>query len=49
MPESGWFSLKFREETANRVREPAKTKGLTVDELIDELMTANGGGCLADV
>ncbi len=39
MPERGWYSLTVREETAKRVRELAKTKGLTVDELINELMT----------
>ena len=38
MPERGWYSLTIREETAKRVRELAKTKGLTVDELINELM-----------
>lgn len=39
MPERGWYSLTVREETARRVRELAKNKGLTVDELINELMT----------
>jgi len=39
MPEKGWYSLTVREETAKRVREMAKGKGLTVDELINELMT----------
>ncbi|MDP2900193.1 MAG: hypothetical protein Q8O47_04425 [Candidatus Bathyarchaeota archaeon] len=39
MPERGWYSLTVREETARRVREQAKAKGLTVDELINELMT----------
>ena len=34
MPERGWYSLTVREETAKRVRELAKTKGLTVDELM---------------
>ena len=39
MPERGWYSLTVREETALRVRELAKNKGLTVDELINGLMT----------
>jgi hypothetical protein len=39
MPERGWYSLTVREKTARRVRELAKTKGLTVDKLISELMT----------
>jgi len=39
MPERGWYSLTVGEETARGVRELAKTKCLTVDELINELMT----------
>ena len=39
MPEKGWYSLTVREETAKRVREQARARGLTVDELINELMT----------
>ena len=38
MPEKGWYSLTVRKETAVRVRELAKNKGLTVDEFINELM-----------
>ncbi|MHA1711123.1 MAG: hypothetical protein ACTSUS_03515 [Candidatus Freyarchaeota archaeon] len=41
MPERGWYSLTVREETARRVREQARARGLTVDELINELLTAN--------
>jgi len=33
MPEKGWYSLTVRKETAVRVRELAKNKGLTVDAL----------------
>lgn len=40
MPERGWYSLTVREETARRVREQARARGLTVDELINELLTA---------
>ena len=38
MPEKGWYSLTVRKETALRVRELARNKGLTVDELINMLM-----------
>lgn len=34
MPEKGWYSLTIRKETALKVRELAKNKNLTVDELI---------------
>ena len=39
MPEKGWYSLTVREETARRVREMAGARGLTVDQLINELLT----------
>ena len=38
MPEKGWYSLIIRKETVLKVRELAKNKGLTVDELINEFM-----------
>jgi len=38
MPEKGWYSLTVRKETALRVRELARDKCLTVDELMNELM-----------
>jgi hypothetical protein len=38
MPEKGWYSLTVRKETAVRVRGLAKDRGLTVDELMNELM-----------
>jgi hypothetical protein len=38
MPEKGWFILTVREGTAKRVKETAHARGLTVDELINELM-----------
>ena len=51
MPEKGWYSLTVRMETAKRVRELAKARDLTVDELINMLMkpvsgpsSASGGG-----
>ena len=39
MPEKGWYSLTVGEETARRVRELARAKDMTVDELINEFMT----------
>jgi len=42
MPEKGWSILTVREETARRVKELAKTQGLTVDEIINELMNPSG-------
>ena len=41
MPEKGWYSLTVREETAKRVREMAETRDLTVDQLINEFLTAS--------
>jgi len=38
MPERGWAILTVREKTARRVKELAKSRGFTVDELINELM-----------
>lgn len=42
MPEKGWSILTVREETARRVKELAKAKGLTIDEFIKELMNPSG-------
>ena len=39
MPEKGWYSLTVREETARKIGEMAEARGLTVDQLIDELLT----------
>ena len=39
MPERGWYSPAVREETARRVSEQATARGLTVDELVNELLT----------
>ena len=44
MPEKGWYSLTIRKETALKVRELAKNKNLTVDELINELMKPTSKG-----
>ena len=43
MPEKGWYSLTVRRETAKRVRELAKVRDLTVDELINILMKPASG------
>jgi hypothetical protein len=37
MPEKGWCSLTVRFSTAKMIRELARTRGLTVDELLNEL------------
>lgn len=39
MPEKGGYPLMVRKETALRVRELAKNRGLTVDECINEFMS----------
>ncbi|MCL4436873.1 MAG: hypothetical protein M1503_12670 [Thaumarchaeota archaeon] len=38
MPERGWSVLTVREDTARRIKEMAKTKGWTVDEMIGHLI-----------
>jgi len=42
MPEKGWAILTVREDTARRVKELAHTKGLTVDEFVNQLMNPAG-------
>lgn len=42
MPEKGWSILTVREATAKRVKELAHNRGLTVDDLINELMNPSG-------
>jgi predicted DNA-binding ribbon-helix-helix protein len=37
MPEKGWYSLTVRLSIARMIREIAKDKELTVDELLNEL------------
>ncbi len=44
MPEKGWHSITIRKETAVKVRELAKNKNLTVDELMNELMKPTSKG-----
>jgi hypothetical protein len=38
MPERGWAILTVRETTAGRVKEVARRRGLTVDQLVNELL-----------
>jgi hypothetical protein len=44
MPEKGWAILTVREATARRVKEFAHSRGLTVDELINQLLNPSGMG-----
>jgi hypothetical protein len=39
MPEKGWSALTVREHTATMIKNMAKARGLTVDELIQELIS----------
>ena len=39
MPEKGWYSLTVRLSTARMIRELALAKGLTVDELLNRLIS----------
>jgi transcription initiation factor IIE alpha subunit len=36
MPEKGWYSLTVRFSTTKMIRELARTRGLTVDELLNK-------------
>jgi hypothetical protein len=39
MPEKGWYSLTVRLSTARMIRELSLAKGLTVDKLLNELLS----------
>jgi hypothetical protein len=39
MPERGWSVLTVLEDTANRVKELARTRDLPVDEMVAELVS----------
>jgi ferritin-like protein len=41
MPEKGWYSLTVRLRTARMLRELALAKGLTVDELLNRLISTH--------
>lgn len=41
MPEKGWYSISVREKTAKTIRENAKTKKMTIDAYLNNLMTVN--------
>lgn len=42
MPENGWYSLTVRLSTARMIRELALAKRLTVDELLNGLISNQG-------
>ena len=42
MPEKGWSILTVREATAKRVNEFVYSRGLTVEELINQLLNPSG-------
>ncbi|MBS7635510.1 hypothetical protein KEJ34_08545 [Candidatus Bathyarchaeota archaeon] len=42
MPEKGWAILTVREAIAERVKELAHNRGLTVDELLNDPMNPDG-------
>ena len=44
MPEKSLYSLTVKKETALKVRELAKNRGLTVGEFINELMRPSSKG-----
>lgn len=50
MPEKGWSALTVREETARKIRQMAQFKGLTVDEMVVELIAPAGkeGWCICE-
>jgi hypothetical protein len=39
MPEKGWSVITVREHTAKTIKKMAKDRGLTVDELVNELIS----------
>ena len=39
MPEKGWYSLTVRLSTARMIRELALAKGMTVDELLNGMVS----------
>jgi len=39
MPEKGWYSLTVRLSTASMIRELALAKGMTVDELLNGIVS----------
>jgi len=44
MPEKGWSTITVRKETALMVKERAKNEGVTVDELLNRLMSPTPQG-----
>jgi len=46
MPEKGWYSLTVRLSTARMIRELALAKGMTVDELLNGIVSIQSKGWL---
>lgn len=44
MPEKGWKVLTVREYTADRIKQLAKERKITVDELINEILSPKKAG-----
>jgi hypothetical protein len=43
MPEKGWAVLTVRESTAVTMKGMAKARGITIDELVNQLLTSPSG------
>jgi hypothetical protein len=43
VPERGWSILAVREATASKIKEMARARGLTVDELVNQLLNPSPG------
>jgi hypothetical protein len=43
MPEKGWSVLTVRESTAVKIKGLAKARGLTVDDVVSQLLTSPSG------
>lgn len=41
MPEKGWKNITVKEDTARRVKEIARSLGITVDELLNTFLSAS--------
>src|ERR1700692_396803 len=43
VPEKGWSVLTVREATASKIKEMARARGLTVDELVNQILNPSAG------
>jgi hypothetical protein len=48
MPEKGWSVLTVRVHTALKIREMARARGLTVDELLGQILTSPSSKAATD-